>query len=65
MRREERRSGEALVAVRDTVTGHSIDFERVIDLPSGRVEPGAEYATWQGFVQVADALLTRDVPIGR
>jgi len=65
MRHEERREGDLLVAVRDTVSGHAIDFDRVIDLPTGRVEPGAEYAAWQGFVQAADALLTRDVAIGK
>jgi tetratricopeptide (TPR) repeat protein len=65
MHDEERHEADLLVAVRDKVSGHAIDFDRVIDLPPGRVEPGAEYATWQGFVQAADALLTRDVTIGR
>jgi hypothetical protein len=63
--REERRQGALLVAVQDAVSGHAIDFSRVIDLPPGRVEPGAEYASWQGFVQAADALLTRDVAVGK
>jgi tetratricopeptide (TPR) repeat protein len=62
---EERRQGALLVAVQDAVSGHAIDFSRVIDLPPGRVEPGADYATWQSFVQAADALLTRDVAIGK
>jgi len=61
----ERREGDLVVAVRDVVSGHAIDFDRVIDLPSARVEPGADYATWQSFVQAADALLTRDVAIGK
>jgi hypothetical protein len=61
----ERHEGDLVVAVRDVVSGHAIDFDRVIDLPSARVEPGADYATWQAFVQAADALLTRDVAIGK
>ncbi len=65
MPREERRQGDLLVAVHDTVSGHAIDFDRIVDLPPGRVEPGAEYETWQGFVQAADAILTRDVTIGK
>jgi hypothetical protein len=60
----ELRFGEASVVAKDTVEGHDIDFERVIDLPAGRVQPGDEYARWQTFVREADALLTRDVLIG-
>lgn len=63
--REGRREGALFVAVNDGVNGHAIDFDRVIDLPPGRVEAGAEYATWQAFVQAADALLTREIAIGK
>jgi tetratricopeptide repeat protein len=63
--RGELRFGEAFVVAKDVVSGHEIDFERVIDLPAGRVEPGDEYAHWQRFVRDADALLTRDVIVGR
>jgi tetratricopeptide (TPR) repeat protein len=59
------RDGDAFVVVKDVVNGHAIDFDRVIELPSGRVQPGEEYAAWQGFVQQADALLTRDVLVGK
>jgi tetratricopeptide (TPR) repeat protein len=65
MQSEERREADLRVAVHDAVSGHAIDFDRVIDLPPGRVEPGPEYGTWQAFVQAADALLTRDVAIGK
>jgi hypothetical protein len=63
--RSELHFGDALVVSRDTVSGRAIDFERIIDLPAGRVQPGEEYAHWQKFVREADALLTRDVVVGR
>ncbi len=59
------RDGDAYVLVRDVVNGHAIDFDRVIDLPSGRVQPGDEYAKWQTFARNADALVSRDVLIGQ
>jgi len=61
----EKRDGDAFVSVKDAVNGHAIDFDRVIDLPAGRVQPGKEYAVWQGFVRDADSLVARDVAIGR
>jgi tetratricopeptide (TPR) repeat protein len=57
--------GDATVAVNDVVNGHALDFNRTIDLPSGRVQPGDEYAAWQRFLQQADALVSRDVLVGR
>ncbi len=59
------RFGDALVVARDTVSGHAIDFERIIDLPAARVAPGDDYARWQTFVRDADALLMRDVLVDR
>jgi tetratricopeptide (TPR) repeat protein len=61
----EQRNGRAFVQVRDAVSGHAIDFERVIDLPSGRVQPGDEYAEWQAFAQRADSLVSRDIVLLR
>lgn len=60
----ELRYGDAVVAAKDMASGRAIDFERVVDLPAGRVHPGEEYAHWQKFVRDADALLTRDVILG-
>ena len=65
MPRGEQRQGDSLVVVRDSVSGRAIDFDRVIDVPAGRVQPGDEYAAWQKFIRDADALLTRDVFLGR
>ncbi len=61
----EERQGDSVVVVRDGVTDHAIDFDRVIDVPAGRVQPGDEYAGWQKFVRAADALLSRDVHLAR
>jgi hypothetical protein len=61
----EPRDGEAVIAVHDAVGAHSIDFDRVIAMPAGRVQPGDEYAAWQKFVRDADGLLSREVTLGR
>lgn len=65
MPRGELHFDDASVVLKDVVRGHSIDFERIIDLPAGRVQPGDEYARWQKFVRDADAMLTRDVRVGK
>jgi cellulose synthase operon protein C len=62
--RAELRFGDAFVSSKDTVNGHALEFERTIDLPAGRVQPGEDYAKWQAFVRDADAILTRDVLVG-
>jgi tetratricopeptide (TPR) repeat protein len=61
----DRRLGDSVVFIHDKIDGHAIDFDRVIDVPAGRVQPGDEYATWQKFIREADALLTRDVRLGK
>jgi hypothetical protein len=61
----EKRDGEAFVSVKDVVNGHAIDFDRIIDLPAGRVQPGKEYAEWQGFVRDADSLIGREIAVGK
>jgi hypothetical protein len=58
------RHGDAVVRVRDAVNGHAIDFDRLIDIPAGRVQPGPEYAAWQKFVRDADTLVAREVFLG-
>jgi tetratricopeptide (TPR) repeat protein len=63
--RGELRFGDALVAAKDVVSGHAIDFERIIDLPAARIQPGDDYAHWQAFVRDADQLLTHDVLVGK
>ncbi len=61
----EPRDGEAVIAVHDAVGPHTIDFDRVISMPAGRVQPGEQYAAWQKFVRDADALLSREVMLGK
>ena len=62
----DRRLGDSMVFIHDKVNGHAIDFERMIDVPAGRVQPGDEYATRQKFIRDADAaILTRDVRLGK
>ncbi|MBK6465307.1 MAG: hypothetical protein IPF92_30535 [Myxococcales bacterium] len=59
------RDGERVVMVKDAVEGHSLRLVRVIDIPAARVQPGAEYAGFVAFVQKADALVEREIALGR
>jgi hypothetical protein len=61
----EARDGDALVTVKDVAGAGSITFDRTIDLPAGRVEPGAEYTAWQSFVRDADGLVFHDVLVSK
>jgi tetratricopeptide (TPR) repeat protein len=61
----EERDGAAYITVRDAVHGHAIDFDRVIEIPAARVAVGEEYGAWLRFVRAADALIARDVAIGK
>ena len=61
----EARDGDRVVKVADAVRGHEVHFERIIDLPAGRVQPGKEYAAFLKFAEEADTLLERDVLLGR
>jgi hypothetical protein len=56
---------DAVVTVNDRASGHAVDFERLIDIPAGRVQPGAEYEAWQKFARDADGLVARDVVVAR
>jgi cellulose synthase operon protein C len=60
----ELRDGERSVVVKDTVEGNAILLQRTIDIPAGRVQPGAEYAKFVAFTQGADELLAREIAIG-
>jgi tetratricopeptide (TPR) repeat protein len=57
--------GDRSVTVSDTVEGHSIFLRRIVDIPAGRVQPGAEYARFVAFTQQADGLLEKEIALGR
>jgi len=61
----EAHDGERIVTVRDRVHGTALMLDRMIDIPAGRVQPGADYAKFQRFVQDADALVEREILIER
>ncbi|MEI7892510.1 MAG: hypothetical protein WCI05_05435 [Myxococcales bacterium] len=61
----ELRHGEARVVVSDVVRGHAIGLERVVELPAGRVEAGEDYARFRKFALESEALLGREVLLGR
>jgi hypothetical protein len=65
MARGEARFRDSIVTVKDAVNGHAVDFDRLLELPAGRVQPGAEYEQWQKFARDADALVGHDVLVGR
>ena len=43
----------------------SILLRRIVDIPAGRVQPGAEYPRFVAFTQQADALLEKEIALGR
>ena len=51
--------------VADKVNGHAIQLVRTIDIPAGRIQPGAAYAKFVQFTQSADDLVEREIRIGR
>lgn len=53
------------VEVKDGASGNVLTLSRVVDLPAGRVQPGAEYARFVQFTQAADQLIAREIAIGR
>ncbi|WP_394824305.1 tetratricopeptide repeat protein [Pendulispora albinea] len=59
------RDGERIVRVGDTVRGHALYLDRVVDIPAGRVQPGDEYTRFQRFSQEADQLVEREIMLGR
>lgn len=54
--------GPRSATVKDRADGSAIVFERVIDVPAGRIQPAA-YPVFQDFARRADAALHRDVVI--
>jgi cellulose synthase operon protein C len=59
------RDVDRTVTVADEVHGHAIMLVRTADIPAGRVQPGAEYDAFRHFVQEADALLDREIYLGK
>jgi hypothetical protein len=59
------RDGDRSVVVKDAVEGNAILLARVVDIPAGRVQPGAEYAKFVAFTQAADQVLDREIAIGQ
>ncbi len=60
----EARERDRVVSVKDSVRGHALLLNRIVDMPAGRVQPGADYASFRRFVQEADTLLEREVFVG-
>jgi cellulose synthase operon protein C len=56
---------DRVVSVKDKVNGHTIDLARTIDIPAGRIQPGAAYAKFVQFTQNADDVAERDIRIGK
>ncbi|MGH7327875.1 MAG: hypothetical protein ACREJX_05950, partial [Polyangiaceae bacterium] len=56
---------DRLVKVADKVNGHAIQLVRTIDIPAGRIQPGAAYAKFVQFTQASDDLVEREIRIGK
>ena len=50
--------------MKDSVEGNALRLVRVVDIPAGRVQPGADYAKFIQFTQSADQLLAREIALG-
>jgi hypothetical protein len=61
----ELRDVDRTVSVNDSIHGQSIELSRIVDLPAGRVPPGADYDRFRRFVEDADSLLDREVFLGK
>jgi cellulose synthase operon protein C len=61
----ELRDSDRVVQVNDAIHGHAIELARTIDIPAGRVQPGADYEKFRRFVEDADALLDREIALGK
>jgi tetratricopeptide (TPR) repeat protein len=59
----ELRDGDRSVVVKDAVEGNAIKLARVVDIPAGRIQPGAEYARFVQFTRSADQLLSREIAL--
>jgi tetratricopeptide (TPR) repeat protein len=58
------RDGDRSIVVRDGVVGNLLKLSRVVDIPAGRVQPGAEYARFVEFARESDRLLAREIALG-
>lgn len=56
---------DRFISVKDKVNGHAIELVRTIDIPAGRIQPGAAYAKFVQFTQNADDVAERDIRIGK
>ncbi|MBX3185937.1 MAG: tetratricopeptide repeat protein [Labilithrix sp.] len=61
----ELRDGDRHVSVKDAVEGRAIVLRRVVDIPAGRIQPGADYLRFVNFTQQADQLLEKEISLGR
>ena len=55
------RDGERSVDVKDAVRGRTLSLDRVVDIPAGRVQPGAEYARYLRFIHDGDNIIQREL----
>jgi tetratricopeptide (TPR) repeat protein len=61
----ELRDGDRTVSVSDAIHGHAIELVRTIDIPAGRIRPDVEYEKFRRFVGEADALIEREIYLGK
>ena len=59
------KDGNKLIRVNDRMEGSTLILDRVIDIPAGRVQPGAEYKALLAFIRRSDELLEREIVFHR
>jgi len=61
----EAHDGESTIRVKDSVHGHAVQLDRVVDIPAGRIQPGPEYARFLSFIREGDNLVHRELVLGK
>lgn len=59
------KDGDRLVSVKDSIAGHALRLDRVIDIPAGRIEPGKPYEDFVRFTQDSDATIEREIALSK
>jgi hypothetical protein len=61
----ELREGDSTMIVHDSVAGHALRLDRIVDLPATRIEAGDAYARFARFTQDADATIEREIALSK
>ena len=62
----EARDGDSAVLVKDAASmATRCSLDRVVDIPAGRVQPGADYGRFLRFIREGDNLVRRELLLAK